>query len=72
MFYFQLSNFQFFSCRWKLKIISDSRIFKFVSKGPLYRFPCHIDSNSCREYISSVLNDFGNQWCKQEVLCVML
>ena len=28
-----------------LNIISDSRIQSIISKGPSYRFPCHIDFN---------------------------
>ena len=49
-----------------LKIIPDSRIHNIVSKGPKYRFPSQIDFNRCREEIASVLNDFGNRWCKRE------
>ena len=49
-----------------LKIISDSRIRKIVSKGPKYRFPSYINFDKCREEISSALNDFGNRWCKRE------
>ena len=49
-----------------LKIISDSRIRYIVSKGPKYRFPSRIDFKKCREEIASVLNDFGNRWCKLE------
>ena len=32
-----------------LKIISDSRIRKIVSKGPKYRFPSYINFDKCRE-----------------------
>ena len=49
-----------------LKIISDSRIRKIVSKGPKYRFPSYINFDKCREEIASALNDFGNRWCKRE------
>ena len=49
-----------------LKIISDSRIRKIVSKGPKYRFPSYITFEKCREKIASALNDFGNRWCKRE------
>ena len=49
-----------------LKIIPDSRIRIIVSKGPLYRFPSHIDFNRYREDIASTFNDFGNRWCKRE------
>ena len=48
------------------KIISDSRIRSTVSKGPKYRFPSRIDLKKCREETASVLNDFGNRWCKHE------
>ena len=51
-----------------LKIIPDSRIRDNVSKGPKYRFPSHIDFNRCREEILSALNDFGNRWCKREIV----
>ena len=47
-----------------MKIIPDSRIRNIVSKGPKYRFPSHIDFNRCSEEIASVLNDFGNRWCR--------
>ena len=47
-----------------LKIISDSRIRKIVSKGPKYRFHSYINFDKCREEIASALNDFGNRWCK--------
>ena len=49
-----------------LKIISDSRIRKNVSKGPKYRFPSYINFDKCREEIASALNDFSNRWCKRE------
>ena len=49
-----------------LKIISDSKIRYIVSKGPKYRFPSRIDFKKWREEIASVLNDFGNRWCKRE------
>ena len=49
-----------------LKIVSDSRIRKIVSKGPKYRFPSYINFDKCREEIASALNDFGNRWCKRE------
>ena len=50
-----------------LKIISDSRIRKIVSKGPKYRFlPSYINFDKCREEIASAFNDFGNRWCKRE------
>ena len=49
-----------------LKIIPDSSIRNIVSKGPKYRFSCHIDFNRFREEIASALNDFGNRWCKRE------
>ena len=49
-----------------LKILPDSRIRNIVSKAPSYRFPSHIDFNRCREETASELNDFSNQWCKQE------
>ena len=49
-----------------LKIISDSRIRKIVSKGPKYRFPSYINFDKCREEIASALNGFGNRWCKRE------
>ena len=42
-----------------LKIISDSRIRKIVSKGPKYRFPSYINVDKCREEIASALNDQG-------------
>ena len=51
-----------------LKIISDLRIRYIISKGPKYRFPSRIDFKKCREEIESVLNDFGNRWCKREYL----
>ena len=47
-----------------LKIISDSRIRKTVSKGPNYRFPNHIDFFKCREEIASALNEFDIRWFK--------
>ena len=49
-----------------LKIISDSRIRKIVSKGPKYRFPSYINFEKCRDEIASALHDFGNRWCKRE------
>ena len=49
-----------------LKLISDSRIRKIVSKGPKYRFPSYINFVKCREEIASALYDFGNRWCKRE------
>ena len=49
-----------------LKIISDSRIRYIVSKGPKDRFPPQTDFKKYREEIASVLNDFGNRWCKRE------
>ena len=49
-----------------LNIFSDSRIHYIVSKGPKYRFPSGIDFKKYREEIASVLNDFGNRWCKRE------
>ena len=49
-----------------IKIISDSRIRKIVSKGPKYRFPSYINFNKCREEIASAFNDFSNRWCKRE------
>ena len=49
-----------------LKIISDCRIRKIVSKGPKYRFPSYIDFNRCRDEIASALNEFGNRWCKRD------
>ena len=47
------------------KIISDSRIRKYVSK---YRFPSYmyINFDKCREEIASALNEFGDLWCKRE------
>ena len=54
------------------KFISDSGFHKIVSKGPKYRCPNHIDFNKYREEIASALNDFGNQWCKQEHVELML
>ena len=47
-------------------MILDSKICNIVSKGLNYRFPSHIDFNTCREEIASALNDFGNRWCKRE------
>ena len=49
-----------------LKIISDARIRKIVSKGPKYRFPSYINFDKCREEIVSALNDFDNRWCKRD------
>ena len=49
-----------------MKIITDSRIRSFISKGPKYRFPAHIDFNKCRETIASALNDYCTRWCKRE------
>ena len=49
-----------------LKIITDSRIRSFISKGPKYRFPAHIDFNKCRETIASALNAVCMRWCKRE------
>ena len=49
-----------------LKIISDSRIRKIVSKGPKYRFPSYINFDKCRKEIASALNDFGSRGCKRE------
>ena len=49
-----------------LKIISDSRIRKIVSKGPKYLFPSYIHFDKFREEIASALNDFRNRWCKLE------
>ena len=43
-----------------LKIISNSRIRKFVSKGPKYRFPSYINFDKC------ALDHFGSRWCKRE------
>ena len=51
-----------------MKVIPDSRIRNIVSKGPKHRFPSHIDFNRCREEIASALNDFGNRWCKREIV----
>ena len=51
-----------------LKIIPYSRIHDIVSEGPKNRYPSHIDFNRCREKIASALNDFGNRWCKQEIV----
>ena len=46
-----------------MKIITDSRIRSFISKGPKYRFPAHTDFNKCRETIASALNDYClNNW----------
>ena len=44
-----------------LKIISDSRIRKIVSKDLKYRFPSYINFDKCREAIASALNDFANR-----------
>ena len=49
-----------------MKIITDSRIWLVISKGPKYRFPAHIDFNKCRETIASALNDYCTRWCKRE------
>ena len=49
-----------------LKIISDSRIRKIVSKSPKYRFPSCIDFNRCWVEIAAALIEFGNRWCKRE------
>ena len=51
-----------------MKIISDSRIRKIVSKGPKYRIPSYIYFDKCREEIACALNDFGNRWCKREAV----
>ena len=49
-----------------LKIISDSIIRSFISKGPKYRFPAHIDFTKYREAIAKALNDYCTCWCKRE------
>ena len=41
-----------------LEVISDQRIRKRVSKGPVYRFLSHTDFNRCREEIASALKVF--------------
>ena len=51
---------------YNLKIITDSRIRSFISKGPKYRFPAHIYFNKGRETIASALNDDCTRWCKRE------
>ena len=48
------------------KIITDSRIWSIICKGPKYRFPVPIDFKSCCKEIAGALQEFCNRWCKQE------
>ena len=49
-----------------LKIISDSIIRSFISKGPKYRLPSQIDFNKYREEIAVTLNKFCKRWFRRE------
>ena len=44
-----------------LKIITDSRIWSIIFKGPKYRFPLQIDFKSCHEEIADALQEFCNR-----------
>ena len=46
-----------------LKIITDSRIWSIIGKGPKYRFPLSIDFKSCRKEIADALQEYCNRWC---------
>ena len=41
-----------------LKIITDSRIWSNIGKGPKYRFPLSIDFKSCRKEIADAYMNF--------------
>ena len=43
-----------------LKIITKSRVWSIICKGPKYRFPVPIDFKSCREEIAGALQEFCN------------
>ena len=49
-----------------LKNIPDSRIWSFIYKGPIYRFPSPIYFNTCRKEIAGALQQCCNRWCKRE------
>ena len=51
-----------------LKVISDPRIRKIFSNARKYRVSNHIDFNKSRKVIAFALNDFGNRWCKRELV----
>ena len=51
---------------WELKNIPDSRIWSFIYKGPIYRFPSPIYFNTCRKEIAGTLQECCNLWCKRE------
>ena len=34
----------------------------------VYRFTSYINLVKCREEIASALNDFGNRWCKRDIV----
>ena len=51
---------------WNLIIITDSRIWSIICKGPKYRFPLLIDFKTCRGDIVGALQEFCNRWCKRE------
>ena len=62
-----------------VKIITDSRIWSIICKGPKYRFPLPIDFKSCREEIAGALQEFCYRWCTREhveynalnILCII-
>ena len=49
-----------------LKIITDSRIWSIICKGPKYRFPLPKYFKSCRKDIAGALLELCIRWCKQE------
>ena len=49
-----------------LKIITDSRIWSIICKGPKCRFPSLIDFTKCHEEIVGALQEFCNRLCKRE------
>ena len=55
-----------------LKIIPDSRIRSIIAKGPKYRFPVHIDFQSCREKMQHLLMNFVIVGVSESMLSVVL
>ena len=56
-----------------LKIISDTRIHSIIAKSPKYRFPVHIDFQTCREKkIQHLLMNFVIVGVSESMLSVML
>ena len=54
-----------------LKIITDSRIWSIICKGPKYRFPVPIDFKSCREEIAGAYKNFGIAGVKESMFTLM-